>query len=165
MAEETKRSFARRDHLLEIQSQVQRWWSEGDVFKAESKEALPKPGEKFYGNFPFPYINGYLHLGHAFSLSKLEFAAAYHRLRGANVLLPFAFHGTGMPIKASADKITREIEKFGNPPVFQLSKRRLVPRRRNRWVRVRIRLNMVVFSRERNQRLLLKLALVSTNGR
>ncbi|KAJ7944735.1 Leucine--tRNA ligase, cytoplasmic [Quillaja saponaria] len=78
----------------------------------------PAPGEKFFGNFPFPYMNGYLHLGHAFSLSKLEFAAAYHRLRGANVLLPFAFHCTGMPIKASADKLAREIQQYGNPPVF-----------------------------------------------
>ncbi|KAL7258615.1 hypothetical protein ACSBR1_004686 [Camellia fascicularis] len=112
------KSFARRDRLLEIEAQVQKWWEEKEVFRADSLEMPPKLGEKFFGNFPFPYMNGYLHLGHAFSLSKLEFAAAYHRLRGANVLLPFAFHCTGMPIKASADKICREILKFGNPPAF-----------------------------------------------
>lgn len=122
MAEETGKSFARRDRLLEIESQVQKWWSEGEVFRAEPKDSPPKAGEKFFGNFPYPYMNGYLHLGHAFSLSKLEFASAYHRLRGANVLLPFGFHCTGMPIKASADKLTREIEKFGNPPVFPVVK-------------------------------------------
>ncbi|TYG74399.1 hypothetical protein ES288_D04G180000v1 [Gossypium darwinii] len=88
------------------------------MFQAEPAEKPPQPGEKFFGNFPFPYMNGFLHLGHAFSLSKLEFAAAYHRLRGANVLLPFAFHCTGMPIKASADKLAREIQQFGNPPTF-----------------------------------------------
>ncbi|KAL3502257.1 hypothetical protein ACH5RR_036706 [Cinchona calisaya] len=60
--------------------------------------------------------------GSAFSLSKLEFTAAYHRLRGANVLLPFAFQCTGMPIKASADKLLREIEMFGNPPIFPVVK-------------------------------------------
>lgn len=54
---------------------------------------------KFFGNFPYPYMNGMLHLGHAFSLSKLEFASAYHRLKGEEVLFPFAFHCTGMPIK------------------------------------------------------------------
>ncbi|KAI4380440.1 hypothetical protein MLD38_006631 [Melastoma candidum] len=112
------KSFARRDRLLEIEAKVQTWWSENDVFRAESREKSPEPGEKFFGNFPFPYMNGFLHLGHAFSLSKLEFAAAYHRLRGANVLLPFAFHCTGMPIKAAADKLAREIKKFGDPPVF-----------------------------------------------
>ncbi|KAK9157061.1 hypothetical protein Scep_003635 [Stephania cephalantha] len=112
------RSFARRDRLLEIEAKVRSWWEEGDVFRAESREEPPKPGDKFFGNFPYPYMNGYLHLGHAFSLSKLEFAAAYHRLRGANVLLPFAFHCTGMPIKASADKLAREIQRFGDPPAF-----------------------------------------------
>ncbi|XP_054824536.1 leucine--tRNA ligase, cytoplasmic isoform X3 [Prosopis cineraria] len=118
MATESGKSFARRDRLREIEVMVRKWWEEKDVFRAEPCEKPPEPGEKFFGNFPFPYMNGYLHLGHAFSLSKLEFAAAYHRLRGANVLLPFAFHCTGMPIKASADKLAREIQQFGNPPVF-----------------------------------------------
>lgn len=26
---------------------------------------------KFFGTFPYPYMNGMLHLGHAFSLSKV----------------------------------------------------------------------------------------------
>ncbi|KAI3980074.1 hypothetical protein MKX01_042728 [Papaver californicum] len=112
------KSYARRDKLLGIERDVRTWWNESDVFLAESCEKPPKLGEKFFGNFPYPYMNGLLHLGHAFSLSKLEFAAAYQRLRGANVLLPFGFHCTGMPIKASADKLAREIERFGNPPVF-----------------------------------------------
>ncbi|KAF0915660.1 hypothetical protein E2562_037719 [Oryza meyeriana var. granulata] len=64
------RSFARRDLLLKIQSDVQKCWEE----------------------------------------SK--------RLRGSNVLLPFAFHCTGMPIKASADKLSREMQQYGYPPVF-----------------------------------------------
>ncbi|KAI4315242.1 hypothetical protein L6164_028072 [Bauhinia variegata] len=118
MATEGGKSFARRDRLREIEVKVQKWWEEDDVFRAEPCTKPPEPGEKFFGNFPFPYMNGYLHLGHAFSLSKLEFSAAYHRLRGANVLLPFAFHCTGMPIKASADKLAREIQEYGNPPVF-----------------------------------------------
>ncbi|GER49886.1 leucine--tRNA ligase [Striga asiatica] len=122
MAEESGRSFAQRDKLMEIESKVQKLWSEGDVFHAEPKDAKPKEGEKFYGNFPFPYMNGYLHLGHAFSLSKLEFAVAYHRLRGANVLLSFAFHCTGMLMMASADKLKREIERFGNAPIFPVVK-------------------------------------------
>uniref|UniRef100_A0A0E0M0N2 leucine--tRNA ligase n=1 Tax=Oryza punctata TaxID=4537 RepID=A0A0E0M0N2_ORYPU len=112
------RSFARRDLLLNIQSDVQKLWEEGKVFEAEPRSKPPCPGEKFFGNFPYPYMDGLLHLGHAFSLSKLEFGAAYHRLRGSNVLLPFAFHCTGMPIKASADKLSREAQQYGYPPVF-----------------------------------------------
>ncbi|CAK9327095.1 unnamed protein product [Citrullus colocynthis] len=118
MASESGKSFARRDSLREIEAKVRVLWEENDVFRAEACETPPKEGEKFFGNFPFPYMNGFLHIGHAFSLSKLEFAAAYHRLRGANVLLPFGFHCTGMPIKASADKLAREIQQFGDPPVF-----------------------------------------------
>ncbi|XP_010458258.1 PREDICTED: leucine--tRNA ligase, cytoplasmic [Camelina sativa] len=117
MASDSK-SFARRDRLLEIEVAVRKLWEDEQVFRAESRENLPKPGEKFFSTFPFPYMNGYLHIGHAFSLSKVDFASAYHRLRGANVLLPFGFHCTGMPIKASADKLSREIQQFGNPPVF-----------------------------------------------
>ncbi|XP_078443905.1 ATP binding/leucine-tRNA ligases/aminoacyl-tRNA ligase [Wolffia australiana] len=112
------KSYARRDLLRSIEIAVQKRWEEADVFKAESQPTAPAPGEKFFGNFPYPYMNGSLHLGHGFSLSKLEFASAFHRLCGHNVLLPFAFHCTGMPIKASADKLAREIKLFGNPPVF-----------------------------------------------
>lgn len=80
-------------------------------------EPVPLEG-KFFGNFPYPYMNGLLHLGHAFSLSKLEFAAAYHRLCGRRVLFPQGFHCTGMPIKACADKLDREIRTYGCPPRF-----------------------------------------------
>lgn len=63
-------------------------------------------------------MNGRLHLGHTFSLSKAEFAVRYHRLKGRNVLFPLGFHCTGMPIKACADKLKRELETFGYPPNF-----------------------------------------------
>ena len=63
-------------------------------------------------------MNGRLHLGHTFSLSKAEFSVRYHRLKGRNVLFPLGFHCTGMPIKACADKLKREMETFGCPPVF-----------------------------------------------
>lgn len=75
-------------------------------------------------------MNGSLHLGHAFTITKIEFAAGYQRLLGKRVLFPHGFHVTGMPIKvsdlimgllteiltraqASADKIIREMEMFG----------------------------------------------------
>ena len=61
-------------------------------------------------------MNGLLHLGHAFSLSKAEFATAYARLCGRKALFPFAFHCTGMPIKAAADKIARELALHGGQP-------------------------------------------------
>ncbi|KOC69270.1 Leucine--tRNA ligase, cytoplasmic [Habropoda laboriosa] len=63
-------------------------------------------------------MNGRLHIGHMFSLSKCEFAVRYNRLLGKKVLFPFGFHCTGMPIKACADKLKREMELYGYPPQF-----------------------------------------------
>lgn len=63
-------------------------------------------------------MNGRMHLGHTFAMSKAEFAARYHRMLGERVLWPFAFHCTGMPIKAAADKLQAEIRQFGSPPAF-----------------------------------------------
>ncbi|XP_006891165.1 PREDICTED: leucine--tRNA ligase, cytoplasmic isoform X1 [Elephantulus edwardii] len=63
-------------------------------------------------------MNGRLHLGHTFSLSKCEFAVGYQRLKGKRCLFPFGLHCTGMPIKACADKLKREIELYGCPPEF-----------------------------------------------
>ena len=79
-------------------------WDAAKVFEADAPAAPEEggpspPPPKFFGTFPYPYMNGVLHLGHAFSLSKLEFAAAYHRLCGRAVLFPQGFHCTGMPIK------------------------------------------------------------------
>lgn len=34
------------------------------------------------------------------------------------MLFPFGFHCTGMPIKACADKLKREMELYGYPPQF-----------------------------------------------
>jgi leucyl-tRNA synthetase len=54
---------------------------------------------KWLGTFPYAYMNGSFHLGHAFTISKVEFAAGFERMRGKRVLFPVAYHATGMPIK------------------------------------------------------------------
>ena len=64
------------------------------------------------------YSNGHLHIGHAFSLTKAVFRAQYERHQGKNVLFPFAFHCTGMPIQAAANKLKSEMELYGTPPQF-----------------------------------------------
>ena len=63
-------------------------------------------------------MNGRLHLGHTFSLSKCEFSVGYERLKGKKCLFPFGLHCTGMPIKACSDKLKREMEDFGYPTNF-----------------------------------------------
>ena len=93
-------STARRDLLLSLQNAAQSKWESAKAFDIDAPaQGSGTPAEKFFGTFPYPYMNGVLHLGHAFSLSKLEFASAYHRLCGKNVLFAQGFHCTGMPIK------------------------------------------------------------------
>jgi leucyl-tRNA synthetase len=61
----------------------------------------------------FPYMNGTLHAGHTFCLSKIEFTAGFARMQGKRTLFPLGYHCTGMPIKACADKLVNEIKLFG----------------------------------------------------
>ncbi|KAI5149010.1 leucyl-tRNA synthetase [Enteropsectra breve] len=78
--------------------------------KNTSHEAnIDNSREKYFITFPYPYMNGKLHLGHLYSFSKADFTAYYKKLMGFNVLLPFAFHCTGMPISASANKLKEEL--------------------------------------------------------
>ena len=108
------------EFLKKIESDVQGKWDELKVFEENAPEDGQKGSEdeKYFVTFPYPYMNGRLHLGHTFTISKCEFAVGYQRLTGKKCLFPFGFHVTGMPIKACADKIKKEIEMFGNPPVF-----------------------------------------------
>lgn len=59
------------------------------------------------------YVNGTAHLGHAFTLSKVEFVSRVARAEGKRTLYPQGYHGTGMPIKACADKLVHEMKMFG----------------------------------------------------
>jgi leucyl-tRNA synthetase len=107
------------EYLQKIEQDVQARWEEAKIYEVDAPlEPRKSPDEKFFCTFPFPYMNGRLHLGHTFSLSKCEFAARYQRLKGKRVLFPFGFHCTGMPIKACSDKLKREIDEFGFPPNF-----------------------------------------------
>jgi leucyl-tRNA synthetase len=105
------------DFLKDVERSVQQKWATAKVFE-EDAPASPDPSSKYMVTFPFPYMNGVLHLGHTFTISKCEFAVGYQRLLGKQCLYPFGFHCTGMPIKACADKLKREIKDFGCPPVF-----------------------------------------------
>lgn len=116
-------SFVKRDTLLEIEKECQLKWEKERVFEQDA----PQEGEtgeeyshknKYMATFPYPYMNGRLHLGHTFTISKAEFAVGYERLKGKRCLFPFGFHCTGMPIKACADKLKNELDQYGFPPVF-----------------------------------------------
>ena len=80
--------------------------------KHTGKQAVPDSKEKMFITFPYPYMNGKLHLGHGYTILNAEMQAEYYRLKGKNVLFPFAFHASGMPIKACATKLERELIEY-----------------------------------------------------
>lgn len=107
------KSHARRDQLLQIEEEIQKIWEEEKIYE---RSASNSGQDKYLVTFPYPYMNGKLHLGHAFSMTKAEFAVRYQSLLGKNALFPFGFHCTGMPISACADKLKNEMNDFGVPP-------------------------------------------------
>lgn len=118
---------SKRDYLKALEKKYQEEWEAQKLFNVDSPmttehdqqletmtpEEVRAKYPKWLGTFPYPYMNGSLHLGHAFSLSKVDFMDGYQRLLGKRALFPLGFHATGMPIRASADKLIREIEMFG----------------------------------------------------
>jgi leucyl-tRNA synthetase len=103
---------------VNIEHAVQKDWQDGHFFDTdppplpegvasyadffETNQDMKKLQEqypKWFGTFPYAYMNGSFHLGHAFTISKVEFAAGFERMRGKRVLFPVGYHATGMPIK------------------------------------------------------------------
>lgn len=91
------------DEQLTLKEITQKWqtkWDEAKLF-----EAIPDDRPKFFLNFPYPYINAYQHIGHLFTLMKVEAFARYKRMRGFNVLFPQGWHITGSPIVQAAKRV------------------------------------------------------------
>jgi leucyl-tRNA synthetase len=89
-----------------IEKKWQRKWEETKCF-----EANPDKREKYFINFPYPYINAYLHLGHAFSATRVDVSARYKRMMGFNVLFPQGWHCTGTPVWAAAQRVKESESK------------------------------------------------------
>ncbi|KAG9234549.1 hypothetical protein BJ875DRAFT_542830 [Amylocarpus encephaloides] len=115
----------KRDSLITIEKKYQRIWEEDGVFQPDAPSTAEVPlnsisaaelrtqQPKFFGTMAYPYMNGTLHAGHSFTVSKIEFTAGFARMQGKRSLFPLGFHCTGMPIKACADKLINEIKMFG----------------------------------------------------
>ena len=104
---------AKRDALRLNEISVQKKWEAEAAFEVNPQyEEDGSEKESFMVTFPYPYSNGHLHIGHAFSLTKAIFRAQFERHQGKNVLFPFAFHCTGMPIQAVSKQIGGEVYVF-----------------------------------------------------
>ncbi|KAM4546117.1 leucine--tRNA ligase, cytoplasmic [Odontesthes bonariensis] len=115
-----RKGTAKLDYLRKIELEIQEKWEKEKTFENDAPTTVGESTNKnkYFVTFPYPYMNGRLHLGHTFSMSKCEFGVGYQSLKGKKCLFPFGLHCTGMPIKACADKLKREMELYGNPPQF-----------------------------------------------
>jgi leucyl-tRNA synthetase len=93
----------------EIEHQIQQQWK---IHRTHQHETDLMNPNKFVATFPYPYMNGFLHLGHGFTMSKYDFACRYFRSMGYDVLEPFSFHLTGMPIMTAADKLKEDLKSI-----------------------------------------------------
>jgi len=85
-------------------------WQETGAFEADANTKQPK----VFVNAPFPYMNGPLHIGHAFTYTRLDTFARYKRMRGYNVLFPFAWHWTGEAVAGQSIRLIK-----GDPAVIR----------------------------------------------
>jgi len=92
--------------LKKIASKWQKKWELQKIF-----EVNPSKKEKFFLNFPYPYINAYPHIGHLYTLMRVEALARFKRLQGFNVLFPQGWHATGSPIENAAKRVKEREQK------------------------------------------------------
>jgi len=86
-----------------IQERWIREWEQARIFEAD-----PDPSKKkFFITVAYPYPNSPQHIGHARTYTLTDVHARYLRMRGYNVLFPMAFHYTGTPILAMAERIAK----------------------------------------------------------
>lgn len=97
-------NWFKRDAIVQYEKQIK------DNYYQHFSTPTVDSREKFFATFPYPYMNGTLHLGHAYTITKAEFICRFQQMLGKNVLFPFAFHGTGMPIAACAQRVEEELE-------------------------------------------------------
>lgn len=96
------------EFLKKIEEKWQRAWKEANIFEAD-----PDPNKKkLFVTFPYPYINGPIHVGHAFTASRVDAYARFKRMQGYNVLFPWAWHWTGQPLLGASQRVAKGDEAF-----------------------------------------------------
>jgi len=96
------------EFLKRIEEKWQKRWETAKIFEAD-----PDPHrEKFFLTFPYPYMNGPLHVGHAFTASRVDAYARFKRMQGYNVLFPWAWHWTGQPLAGASERIAKGDEEL-----------------------------------------------------
>jgi leucyl-tRNA synthetase len=92
----------------QMEKKWQTKWEAEHVFEAD-----PDPKrQKIMVTFPYPYMNGPLHVGHTFTASRVDAYARFKRMQGYNVLWPWGWHWTGQPLLGASQRVARGDEAF-----------------------------------------------------
>jgi leucyl-tRNA synthetase len=87
--------------LSQLEKKWQQAWESAKIFEAD-----PDQNEKkFFITFPFSYMNGPLHVGHGFTATRVDAYARFKRMKGFNVLFPWAWHWTGETIAGASERV------------------------------------------------------------
>lgn len=65
------RQTEKRDALIEFEKKYQQEWADAKLFEFEAPTENHDDTPKFFGTAAYPYMNGTLHAGHAFTMSKI----------------------------------------------------------------------------------------------
>jgi leucyl-tRNA synthetase len=96
------------EFLKRIEEKWQKNWETAKIFEADPDSHR----EKFFVTFPYPYMNGPLHVGHAFTASRVDAYARFKRMQGYNVLWPWAWHWTGQPLAGASERVAKGDEEL-----------------------------------------------------
>jgi leucyl-tRNA synthetase len=92
----------------QIEEKWQTRWENARIFEAD-----PDPKrKKVFVTFPYPYMNGPLHVGHTFTATRVDVYARFKRMQGYNVLWPWAWHWTGQPLLGASERVAKGDEEF-----------------------------------------------------
>jgi len=92
----------------QIEEKWQAKWEKARIFEAD-----PDPKrKKLLVTFPYPYMNGPLHVGHTFTATRVDVYARFKRMQGYNVLWPWAWHWTGQPLLGASARVAKGDEAF-----------------------------------------------------
>jgi leucyl-tRNA synthetase len=96
------------EFLKKTEEKWQKNWQEAKIFEANPTQSK----EKFFITFPYPYMNGPLHAGHAFTASRVDAYARFKRMQGYNVLFPWSWHWTGQPLLGASERVAKGDKDF-----------------------------------------------------
>lgn len=102
--------------MLDWKRIEQKWqaaWQESRIFEANADSTKAK----YFVTFPYPYMNGFMHVGHLYTYARGDVFARFKRMQGFHVLYPQAWHCTGSPIESAAQRI-----KENEPSQLQIMK-------------------------------------------